>query len=49
MDNLVGPTGTPLTPSHQVKDCLGSGEHPSIECCCDECDHYLTRFPDYDQ
>ena len=28
--SLIDPTGTPLMPSHQVKDCLGSGENPSI-------------------
>lgn len=37
----------PLTPSFHGKDCLGNGEHEGIECCCDECDHYLTCFPDW--
>ena len=45
MDNLIDPTGTPLTPSFHGKDCLGNGEHPGIECCCNECDHYLACFP----
>lgn len=45
--SLIDPTGTPLTPSFHGKDCLGNGEHPGIECCCDECDHYLTCFPDW--
>ena len=40
-------TGTPLTPSFHGKDCLGNGEHPGIECRCDECDHYLACFPDW--
>lgn len=44
---LIDPTGTPLTPSFHGEDCLGNGEHPGIECCCDECDHYLTCFPDW--
>jgi hypothetical protein len=37
----------PLTPSFHGKDCLGNGEHPGIECCCDECDFYLACFPDW--
>lgn len=35
-----------LTPSYRGKKCLGNGEHPGIECCCDECDHLQTCFPD---
>lgn len=35
----------PLTPSWHGKDCLGNGEHGP--CCCDECEHYLTCFPDW--
>lgn len=46
-DNLIDPTGTPLTPSFHGEDCLGNGEHPGIECRCDECPHYLTCFPDW--
>lgn len=46
--SLIDPTGTPLTPSFHGKDCLGNGEHIGIECCCDECDHYLTCFPDWE-
>lgn len=44
---LIDPTGTPLAPSFHGEDCLGNGEHPGIECCCDECEHYLTCFPDW--
>lgn len=36
-----------LTPSYHGEDCLGNGEHPEYECCCDECDHYLICFPEY--
>lgn len=36
-----------LRPSHHGEDCPGNGKHPGIECCCDECDHYLTCFPDW--
>ena len=37
----------PLTPSYHGKNCLGNGEHPGLECCCDECDYYLICFPDW--
>ena len=35
------------TPSPNGVDCLGNGEHEEVECCCDECEHYLTCFPDW--
>lgn len=38
-----------LTPSWHGQDCQGNGEHPGIECCCDECAHYLECFPDWEQ
>ena len=37
----------PLTPSYHGKDCLGNGAFPGVECCCDECDFFLTCFPDW--
>lgn len=40
-------TGTPLCPGHP-KICLGSGDFPGFECCCDECDHFLKCFPEWD-
>ena len=50
MDNyLVDPsTGIMLTPSFHGENCLGNGEHPGKECCCDECDYYLICFPDWE-
>ena len=27
--------------------CLGNGEQ-GFECCCDECDHFLLCFPEFD-
>ena len=46
--NLIDPsTGTKLTPSPQGKECLGNGQHPEYECCCDECDYFLECFPEY--
>lgn len=35
-----------LTPSFHGRECLGNGEWPGYECCCDECDHYLACFPE---
>ncbi len=32
-------TGVVLTPGNGGRNCLGNGEHPGIECCCDECDY----------
>lgn len=46
-EELVDPTGTKLTPSWHGEDCLGNGEHPDIECCCDNCNYFLACFPDY--
>lgn len=47
-DDLIDPsTGVELRPSYHGQDCPGNGEHPGIECCCDECDHYLSCFPDW--
>lgn len=41
-------TGIMLQPSYHGKDCPGNGEHPGVECCCDECDYYLDCFPDWE-
>lgn len=41
-------TGTPICPGHP-KLCLGSGDFaPMFECCCDNCDHFLKCFPEWD-
>lgn len=47
-DPYLDPTGVRITPSWQGKDCLGNGEHPGYECCCDECAFFLVCFPEYD-
>ena len=36
---IIDITGVVLTPGNGGRDCLGNGEHPEIECCCDECDY----------
>lgn len=47
MDIIDSATGITLTPSYYGKKCQGNGEHEGIECCCDQCDYFLTCFPDY--
>ena len=48
MPDMIDPsTGTKLTPSFHGKECLGNGEWPGYECCCDECDWFLQCFPDW--
>ena len=44
---IIDVTGTPLTPSRQGRKCLGNGEHPEYEICCENCDYYLKCFPQY--
>ena len=39
-------TGIELTPG-EPDACLGNGEL-GFECCCDECDYYLSCFPEFD-
>ena len=47
-NNNVDPgTGVLLTPSCHGEACLGNGENPDYECCCDECDYYLYCFPEW--
>ena len=41
---IIDVTGTILTPGNQGKACLGNGEYPGIECCCDECDYLMCCF-----
>jgi len=38
---IIDITGVILLPGNQGNDCLGNGEHPGIECCCDECDYMM--------
>lgn len=47
-EQIIDVTGTPLTPSRQGRKCLGNGEHPEYECCCDNCNYFLYCFPQYD-
>lgn len=34
-------------PGEHGKHCPSNGQYQGIECRCDECDHYLTCFPDW--
>lgn len=46
-EDLIDPgTGIKLTPSPGGRECLGNGEWPGYEICCDECDHFFTCFPE---
>lgn len=40
-------SGVLLTPSDHGALCAGNGKHEGVECCCDECNDYLTCFPDW--
>ena len=43
---VIDVTGVALTPG-EPSACLGNGKH-GVECCCDECDYYLSCFPEAD-
>ena len=43
--SVIDPTGIELTPG-EPDVCLGNGEK-GFECCCDECDHYLSCFLEF--
>lgn len=45
--NLIVPES--LTPGFHGKRCLGNGEHEGYECCCYECEHFYTCFPEYSE
>lgn len=40
-------SGIRLCPSFHGQNCLGNGNHPELECCCDECDYFLVCFPEW--
>ena len=42
---VIDITGIELSPGEPTV-CLGNGEH-GFECCCDECDYYLSCFPQF--
>lgn len=47
-DGLLDPgTGILLKPGLNGHACPGNGRYPGQECCCDECDHFLTCFPEW--
>lgn len=46
-DMLDPGTGILLTPCYHGQGCLGNGDNPGYECCCDECDFYLECFPEW--
>lgn len=48
MDLIDPGTGISLMPNFHGKDCLGNGDFPDHECCCDECDYFLCCYPEYE-
>ena len=36
-----------LTPSYHGELCRHNGDNPDYEIACDECDYYLSCFPDW--
>ena len=45
-EKTIDITGIELTPGEPTV-CLGNGEQ-GFACCCDECDHFLLCFPEFD-
>ena len=45
-EKVIDITGIELTP-RKPDDCLGNGKQ-GLECCCDECDYFLSCFPEFD-
>ena len=35
-------------PSPNGENCIGNGQNKDIECMCDECDHFLECYPEWD-
>lgn len=36
-----------LTPSPNGEKCIGNGQNKDVECMCDECDHFLECYPEW--
>ena len=47
MFNILDSSGVLLTPSFHGEKCAGNMNTPEHGCCCDECDFYLSCFPDW--
>ena len=43
---VIDGTGVELMPGEPTV-CLGNGEQ-GFECCCDECNYYLSCFPEFE-
>lgn len=37
-----------VTPSSNGEKCIGNGLNKDVECMCDECDHFLECYPEWD-
>lgn len=38
-----------LIPSPNGEKCIGNGKNKDVECMCDECDHFLECYPEWDR
>lgn len=45
---MIDATETVLTPGNLGKYCMGNGEHPESDCCCDQCDYLLCCLDSHD-
>ena len=45
---IIDVTGVELTPGEPSR-CKGNGKDDPMSCCCDECDHFLACFPEWDE
>ena len=45
-EKVIDITGVELSPG-EPSVCSGNGKQ-GVECCCDECDYYLSCFPQFD-
>ena len=46
-EKVLDISGIELTPG-EPDVCLGNGAQ-GFECCCDECNYYLSCFPEFDE
>ncbi len=37
-----------VTPSSNGEKCIGNGLNKDVECMCDECEHFLECYPEWD-
>ena len=45
---IIDVTGIELLPG-DPEHCAGNGKENPLSCCCDECDHFLDCFKEWDE